>query len=413
MALEALENAYRLDPDYRVKCNVISAMANFDYDEVRDLAFEALRDSNLLVAERAATFFLENGIARDGFLYYSIAREGLPWQVNTPLYAAVLRHLPSQYKDVRNSATSRLRQKLRDDETSPFEKVAALRALAEDPWNFRFIYEQGFPSDIDMVRQGAVEALGLISSDPGASSETFTRYLAPHFREAIESGDPALMLPAAEALGQGDRNYRDVYGDLDFLESAYAEVSSRQPIPELERSLAIALDSLVGGDRSARLGPPLRAIDWKLLEQAGPNPEITLQTEEGAIVLRLFSQEAPGTVSSFLQLIEDGYYEESYFYRVVPNFVAQGAQPLGFRSPSFVLSSELSPRHYLEGGRLGMASAGPHTESIHFFITHSPTPHLDGRYTLFGEVVEGMEVVHRLRRGSRIERTIYTPEALN
>ncbi len=411
LAFETLENAYRLDPDYRVSCNVISSLANFDYERGRALAFEALEHPNLHVAERAATFFLDHGTARDGFTYYSRGRGDLPWQVHTPLFAAVLRHLPDQYRDVRNSATSRLRRKLTAGDASPFEQIAALRALAEDPWNFEFIGTVGFSADLAIVRAGAVQGLRGIHENPKASSSAFTRFLAPYLRRAIEGGEQDMMQEAAEILADDTRDYASYYRDLDWLEAAYRQTSVRTR-PALRLALARALDALDGGDRATSVvPPPSPTIDWPRLLAAGPRPRVQMQTDVGDIELELFTLETPGTVSSFLALIEDRFYSDTYFYRVVPNFVAQGALPLDGHTEEFVLSSELSPRHFLQEGRFGMASRGRHTEWTQFFITHAPTPHLDGNYTLFGQVVEGMDILHQIERGTRIRAIRLEPVA--
>ncbi|NRA48556.1 MAG: peptidylprolyl isomerase, partial [Phaeodactylibacter sp.] len=89
---------------------------------------------------------------------------------------------------------------------------------------------------------------------------------------------------------------------------------------------------------------------------------------------------------------------------VVPNFVAQGGCPRGdgYGSLDYTIRTELAPIHYDEGGYVGMASAGNHTECTQFFITHSPTLHLDGEYTIFARVSEGMDIVHDIQVGDRI-----------
>ena len=116
-------------------------------------------------------------------------------------------------------------------------------------------------------------------------------------------------------------------------------------------------------------------------------------------------QYAPATVANFINLTDENFYDRKYIHRVVPNFVAQGGCPRGdgYGSLDYTIRSELPDLHYDDEGYLGMASAGNHTESTQWFITHSPTPHLDGRYTIFGKVSEGMDVVHNLRIGDIIQ----------
>jgi len=114
----------------------------------------------------------------------------------------------------------------------------------------------------------------------------------------------------------------------------------------------------------------------------------------------LLVEEAPGSVANFIALTQSGFFKGKNFHRVVPNFVVQGGDPRGdgWGGTDYSLRSEFANLRYLEG-YVGMASAGKDTESCQWFITHSPTPHLDGRYTIFAKVTAGMEVVHQLEIG--------------
>jgi cyclophilin family peptidyl-prolyl cis-trans isomerase len=120
--------------------------------------------------------------------------------------------------------------------------------------------------------------------------------------------------------------------------------------------------------------------------------------------LNLFKDAAPFTVMSFLKLASQrGFYRGLSFHRVVSNFVIQGGDPHGdgWGGPGYTIRSEFSPLSFDEG-ELGMASAGKDTEGSQFFVTQSPQPHLDGRYTIFGKVVSGMDVVNRIQIDDRI-----------
>lgn len=130
-----------------------------------------------------------------------------------------------------------------------------------------------------------------------------------------------------------------------------------------------------------------------------------LHTQRGPVHLRLLGEEAPGTVRNFVTLARKGYYDGLTFHRVVPDFVTQGGCPRGdgWGGPGYSIRCEINPVPYRRG-TVGMALAGKDTGGSQFFICHSPQPHLDGRYTVFGEVVEGMEIVDLLQEGDRILR---------
>jgi cyclophilin family peptidyl-prolyl cis-trans isomerase len=130
---------------------------------------------------------------------------------------------------------------------------------------------------------------------------------------------------------------------------------------------------------------------------------VRIETEKGTIELELLPDDAPFTVLSMIRLIRSGFFNGLTFHRVVPNFVVQGGDPRGdgWGGPGYSIRTEVSPREY-ERGSVGVASAGKDTEGCQFFITHAPTPHLDGRYTIFARVRKGMDVVDRLQIGDRM-----------
>jgi len=118
----------------------------------------------------------------------------------------------------------------------------------------------------------------------------------------------------------------------------------------------------------------------------------------------LLSELSPATCINFYQLAKSGFFNGKNFHRVISNFVAQGGctRGDGYGSLDYTIRSEFAPAYYDDEGWVGMASAGPHTECTQFFITHAPTPHLDGKYSLFGKVTEGMDNVHKLSPGDII-----------
>ncbi len=124
-----------------------------------------------------------------------------------------------------------------------------------------------------------------------------------------------------------------------------------------------------------------------------------LETEKGDIVLELFPDVAPLAVNSFVFLARDGWFDGVTFHRVIPGFVAQAGDPTGtgFGGPGYAFDNEISSELKFDGpGVLGMANAGPGSNGSQFFITLSPTPNLDGGYTIFGQVISGQEVVESL-----------------
>ena len=140
------------------------------------------------------------------------------------------------------------------------------------------------------------------------------------------------------------------------------------------------------------------------LEKYRTNPYATIKTNRGNIEIELYFDVAPLTVLNFIELAEDGYYDELQFHRVVPNFVAQGGDPRGdgWGGPRYYIRCEYSSEKYRRG-TLGIATSGKDSGGSQFFITLSPQPHLEARYTVFGQVIAGMEYVDDIVIGDIIE----------
>ena len=133
------------------------------------------------------------------------------------------------------------------------------------------------------------------------------------------------------------------------------------------------------------------------------NPIATMEIENfGTIKMELYPDMAPNTVANFVTLANRGFYDGLTFHRVIPNFVIQGGCPIGNGTggPGYTIKCETEGNPHKHGtGALSMAHAGKDTGGSQFFITHSPQPHLDGVHTVFGQVIEGQDVVNAIRQG--------------
>jgi cyclophilin family peptidyl-prolyl cis-trans isomerase len=194
------------------------------------------------------------------------------------------------------------------------------------------------------------------------------------------------------------------------LENALVKLKRPQDIEaylEVKKTLEFLKGAPIPGADRPRSSHP---IDWKLLAGLKENSKAVIKTKAGDITLQLLPGAAPGTVANFIELINNDFFNGKTFHRVVPNFVIQGGCPRGdgYGNLNYTIRSELPNLHYDQEGYVGMASAGNHTESSQFFITHSPTPHLDGNYTIFARVVEGMDVVHKIEIGDVMDEVVIT-----
>lgn len=129
--------------------------------------------------------------------------------------------------------------------------------------------------------------------------------------------------------------------------------------------------------------------------------KITFENGE-EILIEFYPNEAPNTVANFEKLANSGFYNGVTFHRVIPGFVAQGGDPTGTGAggPGYTIKCETEGNpHKHVAGALSMAHAGKDTGGSQFFIVHEPQPHLDGVHTVFGQVIEGMDTVLRIKQG--------------
>jgi cyclophilin family peptidyl-prolyl cis-trans isomerase len=314
------------------------------------------------------------------------------------------------------------------------QRLYAVRAVAGLAWPSKAELLQRLGRDPDPRVQG--EALGALASADSALP------LGPVFLEGLASPDPLVRANAAEGLGKRldpayfsalmqayDRAQRDSINDAALAAvDALARLAGRgvpvatsfflrfrpatNPIVRSRVAQRFGTgEGSWGEPRPIDTGRNIAFYRQVVQELMAPvlageaAPRVRVSTSRGDIVLALDPVAAPLTVHNFLELIRSGFYArpDLRWHRVVPNFVLQDGDPRGDGSggPPHVIRDEINLLRYGRGV-LGMALSGPDTGGSQFFITHSPQPHLDGGYTIFGKVVAGIEVADAILQDDRI-----------
>ncbi len=390
--------------DYRWKVNALRALSNKEYDDVVPLFWKALNDQNASVRIIAADYLKDRVPKKDIRRLIDTAKE---------------------QKDIRVKAALLKRCKMLDSRKEVDDYVWEVKNSIDNPYDAAFLVET------DAEDRYGLELLeSIVAADTAAILKTtaFSAYLDQlnnedffsrldkngeekeryvyNFKNAVNKGDVAFTYLGATALQDSTSILRKWISDYSFLQEAINKLTL--PL-DVEAWLAAhkALKSI--SDTAYQIPPKPKgntAIDFEVLKDIAHLQEVEISTNKGNITMALFTEETPGTVAMFVDLLKQNFYNEKFIHRHVPDFVVQGGCPRGdgFGGLPETIRSEFSLREYDQEGYLGIASAGKDTESCQFFITHSPTPHLNGKYTIFAKVMDGMDVVNQLEVGDYIEK---------
>ena len=288
---------------------------------------------------------------------------------------------------------ARLNILLEDDDPRVVSAVLAARVASRAPGTEAALIERLGVDDFGARAAAArgLAELGALASVPSlveaysAALGDATYVARAAILSALAELDPMVARPVMEnALG--DRDWAVRVRAAELLRDSGAEVDD-------------------GAIQPAPAGRAIADPEWFALVNPRFSPHAYLETDRGVIEIELAIIDAPLTVANFVTLARSGFFDDVAIHRVVPDFVAQGGDPRGDGEggPGYTIRDEINTRPYLRG-TVGMALDGPDTGGSQFFITHSPQPHLDGRYTVFGHVVSGMDVVDHLAPGDVIQR---------
>lgn len=389
--LSVIKQILTSDPDYRVRVNAVrvaGAKSNHERDE---LVLLALQDQNIQVNVAAAEAIQNDFEKKDELL--ALARATKNFRVQCTLFKNLLGSAPELAQEIQDAYAK---------SSNDYHKASLLTALASDLKSHSFLSKVIIESKIPVIKTAAAQALTTLNR-----SSQFTPELKPifsmYYKSALLDADLGVISIIASCLADSTLDYKSVIKDYSFLQEAKKKLT----LPRDYEALQTLDEAIAYFEVRKKPFPPKNKfnhpINWDLVKSIPKNQRVKIITDRGEVTLSLFVEEAPGSVANFVDLANQKYFDGKFVHRVVPNFVIQAGcnRGDGFGSEAHSIRSEFSTRRYEEGS-VGMASAGKDTEGTQWFITHSPTPHLDGGYTLFGKVESGMDVVHKIEVGDKI-----------
>jgi cyclophilin family peptidyl-prolyl cis-trans isomerase/HEAT repeat protein len=401
-ALRKLDSAKSIDPllkivssntDYRVRTGAVRSLATIESNKAVRALINSLKDENENVGIAASEALRPSLLFNERII--DEARAARNHRIQSNLYKAALTisSTPELISEVKNIYTNS-----KDD----YQKAALLNSLSAAPSTYSFIGDELMTSTVFVVQTAAAQGLSNINSSKQFDVK-LKKEFAALYAKAILKGDAGVIGIIAATLSDPELDYKEIISDFSFLTEAKKKLSLPKDIEALQ-PLNEAIAYFEGKEKpTAPKNQFNHPINWELTKSIRKDQRVKIQTARGEIIIRLLVEETPGSVANFVELVNKKYFDGKNFHRVVPNFVVQGGcnRGDGFGSEDYSIRSEFSMREYKEGS-LGMASAGKDTEGTQWFITHSPTPHLNGRYTIFAEVESGMEVVHKIQVGDKI-----------
>lgn len=290
-------------------------------------------------------------------------------------------------------ALPRLSPMLADADARVIPSVLTAMTKLKAP-NFAKVLIDHLAKDDVGVRAAAASNIGELKPEGGVDA-LIAAYKRGEADLVIDTRAAALEALAKYGATAAVPTLRAALGDKDW--------AVRVKAAELLKTL----DPTIETARAMRPAPSANAVNYQDASLTNPavSPHVYIETEKGTIEIELDVLDAPLTARNFITLARKGYFDGLSFHRVVPNFVIQGGDPRGDGEggPGYTIRDELNQEPYLRG-TVGMALAWRDTGGSQFFITHSPQPHLDARYTVFGRVVAGMEVVDSINQWDVMKR---------
>jgi cyclophilin family peptidyl-prolyl cis-trans isomerase len=291
--------------------------------------------------------------------------------------------------------------------------MAYIEALSRDPMNVSTLVQMYVAFKDPLLKGAILEGLSAIMKSPAYSiafaknSKAVKAEIYSVLKAAIASKDPGQIAIASGMINNKMFQWQNWFRETDPLKEALEGLKLPEDL-EAHQALSGCIAYLEGTIYKPEPVAFNHPISWKTVNEISDTALVAIKTSKGLIRVKLFRKEAPGTVANFVNLINDRFYNGKKFHRVVSSFVVQTGCPRGdgYGSLNYTIRSELAPHIYDQEGYIGMASAGNHTECTQWFINTTSTPHLDGNYTIFGKVVEGMDVVHNLEQGDAITEII-------
>ncbi|MCC6816690.1 MAG: peptidylprolyl isomerase [Saprospiraceae bacterium] len=408
-----LEELYSRIQDPRVQCNLIKSLQNLPAGKGSNLAFKALQNPSIQISILAAEYFLKNGTEVDAErLLKQLNESELNWQTKSIIYEVLIKRIPYHKKISREGIYYHLLQEINKSK-DPYSKAAFIHALSNSPKYLSFILQLANREKEPIIITTITSTIQKMMQN---SSFTLVfkgnkNYIYQSITEFLQKQCNSVNVGSLAVMAEWFRNEKGIIAKYFRPDSTLLVAQNKLKLPrDIETYNEIG--KTVSHLKKLKFHPKSidfnHLIDWKKLDLKKDTIVAEIITNKGVLEIEMYPKLAPASVINFIDLTEQKFFNNKIIHRVVPNFVIQTGCPRGdgYGSLDYTLRTEINLNlNYFEEGMVGMASAGPDTECSQFFITYSPSPHLDGKYSIFGRLIKGMDILNLINQGDKIIET--------
>ena len=396
-----IRGAIRNEEDARVRVSLLQGCTALPLHLRHGIWSASLRDQNERVAMTAGDLIMNYGSTAFSETYVNWAFSNFNPRVYARILAAGNKFVTNtRFLDMIGEL---IIQRIRAT-SDPYVKSEFIRAAGQQWATARQLIEFDGDDEPPIIRTAIMEAM----VDAVRRTESIGNRERDYLIERWKTGDVAALSMLSPLFSDYPNLFATISSDTELWEKTTRSIPMPQGIEgriAVEKARSKLFDHSFDPEFYRRPEVHTHPIDWDLYGKLSDQPRAEISTASGTMTLKLFKTHAPGTVVNFIKLAESGYYEGRPIHRLVPNFVIQGGgnRGDGYGSLDYTIRSEVGPKYFDRAGLIGMASAGLHTESQQWFITLRPALHLNGRYTIFGELTSGNETLLDIRQGDVIQ----------
>lgn len=396
-----VENA---DEDGRVVRHALMALRNFPYADSKDMVLPLLNSADVNTADFAADFFRVCGVEADSSMYLDLSRNVQAWQPRTQLLSAAIK-----FRKDKQDVSDRIKSGFQAS-SNIFEKAALLRALAYDLSSLDFLMQTLQENHDGYIGYETLRILVDMYEQPEYNSGfsvrkkkamKFVDKFSMAFRDVVLNGSPEMVSMAAAAISRHPEIV-EVYFSTYFLQQAASKCVFPQ---DIDTYLVLRdVEKLVNGV-DLDLDPKLMAYspDWNYIQSIPENCQVEVTTAKGSFVINLDVNSAPVSVSNFLKLVDDKYFDNTYMNFDIDSRIVNNGSMTGFdENKSIMLPAELNPMGDSEGSVSLVTTRYNKSYSSKWSISLSPSTLNLGKSSSIGSIAEGMSVVNSLNTGDKI-----------